>query len=299
MTKKSVLVLGAASWNRMIHVDALPQGREATIFAASEVEAAGSTGVGKAMVAAALGHATMLHATLGQDDNAAKIVAACTARGIRMIVDRHAEPTPQHLNIMDQAGGRFSIFLSNGAEDPVLDTARLQTAIAAADVIFLSLAQSSLKAIPLLNDAAAPVFLDLHNYDGKNPWYDPFIAAADVIQLSDVALPDPRPVIDRLLRGRATQVVLTKGVAGAEVITPHAHHTIPACPAHLVDSNGAGDAFSVALWHATSRGAALADAGPFAAAAAACAVETTEIFPPNANHEAITARAAGTTSRFL
>lgn len=50
-----ILVLGGASWNRMIHVDALPQGVSATIFDAAEAEGAGSTGVGKSMALAALG----------------------------------------------------------------------------------------------------------------------------------------------------------------------------------------------------------------------------------------------------
>lgn len=281
MTLHSVLVLGGASWNRMIHVEALPQGREATIFAAKETEAAGSTGVGKAMVAAALGHETTLHCALGRDDLAPQIVAACEARGIAMIVDDHEEPTPQHLNIMDRAGGRYSIFLSNGAEAPILDLTRLQAAIDAAGTIFLSLAASSLAALPLLQHSNAPVFLDIHNYDGQNPWYDPFIAAADVIQLSDVALNDAKPIVDRLLAGRARQVVLTKGARGAEIFTPNHHLTIPARPAELVDSNGAGDAFSVALWHAQHQDASLQDAATFAAQTAAFAVETYDLFPAN------------------
>ena len=46
MTPGSVLVLGAASWNRMVHVDTLPQGVSATLFDATETEKVGSTGVG-------------------------------------------------------------------------------------------------------------------------------------------------------------------------------------------------------------------------------------------------------------
>ncbi len=281
MTHHSVLVLGGASWNRMIHVDALPQGREATIFAAKKTEAAGSTGVGKAMVAAALGYETTLHCALGRDDLAPKIMAACEARGITMIVDQHVEPTPQHLNIMDKAGGRYSIFLANGADAPVLDMSRLKVAVDAADTIFLSLAASSLAALPLLQHSKAPVLLDIHNYDGQNPWYDPFITAADVIQLSDVALNDAKPIVERLLAGRAHQVVLTRGAQGAEIYTKDQHLTASARAAILVDSNGAGDAFSVALWHAQYQGAQLQDAATFAAQTAAIAVETYDLFPAN------------------
>lgn len=69
----SVLVLGAASWNRMIHVAQLPQGRSATIIGARETEAVGSTGVGKAMILAGLGYDVTLHCTLGRDANADKV----------------------------------------------------------------------------------------------------------------------------------------------------------------------------------------------------------------------------------
>ncbi|NSX56222.1 hypothetical protein [Parasulfitobacter algicola] len=67
MTANPVLVLGAASWNRMVHVDHLPQGVSATIFNAHETAAAGSTGMGKAMALSALRYRTTLHCALGRD----------------------------------------------------------------------------------------------------------------------------------------------------------------------------------------------------------------------------------------
>ena len=121
----SASVLGAASWNRMIHVERLPQGVSATIFDAQETEGAGSTGVGKSMVLAALGCPTTFHCALGRDEYAALIKAACEKRGIGMIVDDQDAPTPRHVNIMDRQGGRYSIFLSNGPVDPAIDEARL------------------------------------------------------------------------------------------------------------------------------------------------------------------------------
>ena len=288
MPPQNVLVLGAASWNRMIHVDHLPQGREATIFAAKQTEAAGSTGVGKAMVASTLGHNATLHCTLGQDRLADQIHQTCTDRGIDMIVDVQDDPTPQHLNIMDKAGGRFSIFLANGPETPNIDPAPLVKAIATADVIFLSLAASSKVILPLLKAATAPIHLDIHDYDGYNPWYASFIAIADVIQVSAVALPAPKDTIATLLSGRASQVVLTKGADGAEVFMPDTHIKVAAAPANCVDSNGAGDAFSVAFWHAQQDGASLKDAAIFASKAAAYAVESYDLYPAHATADAIT-----------
>ena len=290
MQVNSVLVLGAASWNRMVHVDALPQGESATIFEARETEGVGSTGVGKSMVLAALGYNVTLHCALGSDDCASRVEKACFERGISLIVDRQEAPTPQHLNIMDRAGGRYSIFLSDGAEAPRLDLARLRAAHTQTGTIFLSLSASSKMALSLLDGLKTDVLHDLHDYDGANPWYDDFILRADIIQLSDVALQDPNPVIERLLAGRARQVVLTKGSNGAEIITAKSRIAVPICAADTCDSNGAGDAFSVALWHAQSRGVALEAAGRFAAAAAAFAIEDDTLFPESITEQQIDAR---------
>lgn len=287
-----VLVLGGASWNRLVHVPQLPQGVSATIFEAREVEAVGSTGVGKSMALAALGCRPVLQCALGRDEAAQKVIAACAARGIEIIVDMQDAPTPQHLNIMDLAGGRYSLFLSNGAEDPVIDEARIATRIRGARTIFLSLSNSSLNLLHLLDGSTAEILLDLHDYDGTNPWYDPFISRADVLQVSDVALNDPKPVIDRLLTGRARQVVLTKGDRGAEIFTGTQHVEVAACPARMRDSNGAGDAFSVALWYAQQSGHDLAEAGRFAASAAALAIEDETLFPAHVTAADIAARAA-------
>ncbi|ABD54868.1 carbohydrate kinase family protein [Jannaschia sp. CCS1] len=285
-----VLVLGAASWNRMIHVETLPQGASATIFDARETQGAGSTGVGKAMGLAALGYQPTLHCALGRDDHGAQVIAACAGRGISLIVDEHDAATPHHLNIMDQLGGRYSLFLSNGAPDPPINEPRIAEQIAAADTIFLSLCASSKKILHLLEGARAEILLDLHDYDGANPWYEDFIACADVIQLSDVAVADPGAVARRLLSGRAHQVVVTKAGKGAEIVTADTSIDVPPCPADMVDSNGAGDAFSVALWHAQRTGQSGLDAGGFAAAAAACAIESADLFPVNVSAADIAGR---------
>lgn len=277
--KGPVLVLGAASWNRMVYVPALPQGSSATIFNAREIEAVGSTGVGKSMVLAALGCAPSFHCALGNDDAAHEIVTACTARGIEIIVDVQDVPTPRHLNIMDEAGGRYSIFVESGADDPVVDEQRIAPLIAQAETIFLSLASSSSKLLHLLDDTQAEILVDLHDYDGVNPWYDAFIERADVLQVSDVALQNPQAAIDRLLGGRARQVVLTMGSKGAEIFTDRDRIAVNPCKADMRDSNGAGDAFSVALWFAQKSGLNLNHAGSFASAAAAIAIEDAALFP--------------------
>ncbi len=276
----------------MIYVDDLPQGASATIFSAREAEGVGSTGAGKAMALAALGYSPRLQCVLSDDSHGRQAQAACIARGVDMLVDvQSGSATPHHLNIMDKAGGRYSIFLSNGPERPTMDKARITDAIAWADTIFLSLAQSSRELLPLLERSRAEVLVDLHDYDGTNPWYEPFIACADVIQFSDVTLSNPLPVVERLLAGRAQTVIVTYAEAGASIHTGDESLVIPACPAQMRDSNGAGDAFSVALWHTMRSGRPVYQAGRFAAAAAAFAVEDKSLFPARVGEADIESRA--------
>lgn len=272
-----VLVLGAASWNRMIYVDALPKGSAATLMGVSEREAIGSTGVGKAMTLSALGHDVTLHCALGRDPEADKIIQTCQSCGIEMVVNYQSAPSPKHLNIMDQAGGRYSLFLSNGAVDPELDANRLTTHIDQADTIFLSLCQSSLKALPLLQKAKGEILLDLHDYDGENPWHAPFLRYGDVVQLSDLALTDG--TVNNLLAGHAKQVVVTRAENGADITTQNGTTHIPVHTTQMVDSNGAGDAFSVGLWHAQSLGWDTQRAGACAAATAGQAGACHALFP--------------------
>lgn len=292
MSLENVLVLGAASWNRMVYVADLPQGSSATVFDAREAESVGSTGVGKSMALAAFGCKPTLHCTLGRDHHGSRVTAACEEHGISLIVDEQDAPTPHHLNIMDRKGGRYSLFLSNGSPDPLIDEVRIAKTIRSATTIFLSLSISSKKLLHLLADTNAKVHLDLHDYDGKNPWYEDFISCADVIQLSDVALTDPSPVIDRLLAGRATQIVLTKAERGAEIFALDGQTDVAPCPAKILDSNGAGDAFSVALWYAQEIGLDLRQAADFAAAAAAFAIESPTLFSSEVSVEDVKQRAA-------
>lgn len=275
----SILILGGASWNRMVHVDALPQGNNATITQARETYVAGSTGLGKAMALAALGYQPVLHAAIGEDAHGRSIQEVCKTRGIQLIADIQPEPTPHHLNIMDKAGGRFSIFVSSEPEDPHLDEPRLKAAIMAAETIFISLSNATRKALPMLKHAKAETLLDLHDYDGANPWHTPFIAQADCIQLSDVALQSSEQTIHSLLAGRARQVILTKGEFGATHFRTEGPTAVPAIPAKPRDANGAGDAFSVGFWYGQKQGMSVRDAGKIAAAMAAFAIESDQLFP--------------------
>lgn len=272
------LVLGGASWNRMVHLDRLPRPGDTTLHATGWYEAAGSTGLGKALGLKALGHDPVLHAALGRDPAAARIEALCAARGVALVADRTAAPSAQHLNLMDPEGGRLSIFLEADDPAPEIDMARLGPLIAAARVIFVGIAPSSLPLLPLVAAAPGEVHVDLHDWDGEAEWQARFLARAESVQLSDENLADPRGLVERLGRMHRN-VTLTRGAAGALIHEGGEWVEVASAPARPIDTNGAGDVFAVALWSARTRGLGLSEAGAFAAEAAARATETRDLAP--------------------
>ena len=274
----SILVLGGASWNTMIHLAQFPPPRPATIANARAVTAAGSTGLGKALALKALGHEPLLHATIGDDPEGEAIRAFCRRRGLGTMFDIDPGGTSRHVNLMNAAGERISIFLFNGSPAPPTDVVALAPHIAAAETIFLNITQSSVPLLPAVGTSSADVWVDLHDYDGTNPWHDPFIAEADVLQLSDEALPDPSEVMTRLA-AKTRLVICTRGERGALALADGQWLEVPAAPARLVDSNGAGDTFMVAAWPALSRGLSVKGALEFAAKCAAVAVESDDRVP--------------------
>lgn len=273
----------------MIYLDAFPEPRPATIAHARSNIAAGSTGLGKALAHKALGHSPLLHATIGDDEPGRHIRQFCESRGIEARFDVDPGGTSRHVNLMDVQGRRISIFLFNGSPSPPVDTAALAAPIAAARTIFLNITQSSIPLLPLIRESRADVWVDLHDYDGVNPYHDQFIAEADVVQLSDEALPDPRPVMQRLARD-ARLIICTHGSRGALALAENAWFEVAAAPATLVDSNGAGDMFFVALWHAIRQNRDLPEALRFAAAAAAITVESYELVPPDMDEASVLTR---------
>jgi sugar/nucleoside kinase (ribokinase family) len=272
------LVLGGVSWNTMIHLDAFPPPRPATIANARSVVAAGSTGMGKALALKALGHDPLLHATLGDDPEGAAIRAFCEKRRIRTKFDIDPGGTSRHVNLMNLQGERISIFLFNGSPQPPTDVAALEPEIATTKTIFLNITQSSIPLLPAVRASSADVWVDLHDYDGANPYHQQFIAEADVLQMSDEAAGDPRALMSRLA-SNARLVICTRGARGALALADGQWHDVPAVPAKLVDSNGAGDTFMVAVWHALASGKGVAEALGFAAKCAAIAVESDELVP--------------------
>ena len=172
----SLVVLGGASWNTMIYLDELPPPHPATIMTPPSHVTAGSTGIGKALALKALGYEALLHAALGNDEAGGHLRRFCRERGLRTCFDIDPQGSSRHINLMDAQGERISILLFNGSPQPPVDLARLAQPIAQASTIFLNITASSIPLLPLVAESSAEVWVDLHDYDGVNPYHDQFIA---------------------------------------------------------------------------------------------------------------------------
>ena len=276
------LVLGGASWNTMIYLDRLPQGNAGTIPNARKHETVGSTGTGKAFALRAMGVDTVLHAAMGQDPEGERIRMECGRRGVELISEVDPLGTAQHVNLMDKTGNRLSIFVNSGSGDVDVDLDRIALELERTDVVFLNIVPSSLPLLTLLKSCRAPVWVDLHDWDGQNPWHKAFIDHASVVQLSDEALGENQADVMRSLFSKGIEmVVLTKGSQGAEILTSDGTHmTVDAHPVdQIVDTNGAGDTFMTSLWAMLQSGKNLQHAAEMAAYHAAQTVTNADLAP--------------------
>lgn len=242
---QQVFVIGGTTFDHIVHLEQLPAPIPTTIHQAPFHEGCGSTGAGKALALTKLGVPNTLYSVLGDDAYGKKIVDFLQANGVDLIYDIDPAGTERHINIMDAQGGRISMFITQSSEHIAHNLAALNQAIAAADIIVLNIISYCRQLIPLLNNQSKPIWTDLHDYDGQNPYHQDFIDAAQYIHLSSDKLSDYETVMQHLIDQGKELVICTHGKQGASLLTKKgAWIEQPAYPVnHIVDSNGAGDSF--------------------------------------------------------
>ena len=211
-----VTVLGGAAWNRMIHVDRLPDGRTATVHPRWHHEAIGGAGAGKALNLARLGVDVTLYAGLGEDDAGARVRSGLGAAGVdlRAVVDPTG--TAQHVNLMDPDGGRISLML----DQRVARTGVRRGGVGGVDgspptSSWSDLAPWTPRALHVARASGRPIWTDLHDFDGSSAWHAPFIDAAEVVFVSHDRLPDPSGFLRSLIERGKRLAVCTMGADGA------------------------------------------------------------------------------------
>jgi sugar/nucleoside kinase (ribokinase family) len=239
------LVIGGVSFNTMVYVDAFPRPQPQTISSNGFHETIGSTGAGKALNLRKLGFGVTLHGLIGDDSLGLKIIDYLVAAEIAFLYDIDPRGTQRHLNLIDRAGRRISIFLEPGTFEPTFEAGRIEQAIPSSDYVVLNISNYCRTLIPAIQRHGKAIWCDIHDYDGQNPYYDDFIRAADYVFMSSDNMPDYRPFMQRMIAQGKRLVICTHGREGATTLTRDGEWIeTPIVPSYLPkDTNGAGDSF--------------------------------------------------------
>ncbi|MEW2400365.1 adenosine kinase [Streptomyces sp. NPDC046862] len=243
-----VLVLGGAGVDTIVYVPELPLPFADTHMVPAIETRAGQTGDFLAVGLHALGLKVHHLDMIGDDHEGDLIRALHRDRGVPLTEVPLPSGTRRAVNLVAPDGRRLSLYDSTRTRDAdrlPQDTVR---ALAAdARHVHVSLSHPCAHTLPLLREAGVTISTDLHDWDGVNPYHEPFALAADLVFVSVTALRDPERTMREIAdRGRARVVVATAGADGAYQLVDGELTHIPAVTpsARVVDSNGAGDAFA-------------------------------------------------------
>lgn len=284
MTAKDALrtvMLGGVAWNTMVYFDEFPAPQPATVFSRRSYETVGSSGAGKALNMRYLGADVTLWGLLG-DDTAGRLVREFIAsRGIRFIEDRDPQGTMRHINLMNQRGERISIWANAGSHEFAIDMAKIIDPIRHADIVSVTIANYCRQFLPLLSEMGKEVWIDIHDYDGANPYHAEFIEAADYLLMSSLLMEDWRSFLERRVAAGTKVALCTHGTAGASgVAAGSGWCDLPAIAVDdVVDTNGAGDAFFAGFASQWARDPDLEKAMRRGVQVAAAAVQSPELAP--------------------
>lgn len=258
---RRVLVAGGVGIDTIVRVPSLPLAQRDSIHVPPVADYVAHTGNGVALGLLALGHRPRLIDFIGADPQAELVHERYRERGLDFDYLVHPSGTRRSVNLVEPGGRRLSLYDGRHPDSLRMPRDFYLPRMRGAEHVHLSIVPW---AAELFDDAAAlglPVSTDLHDWDGSNPYYHPFAWRADLVFLSAAALGEGVfEAMRAILRaGRARVVVATDGAAGSYALARDdgiVRHTACADPGGpVVDSNGAGDAFSSAFLHAWFEGA--------------------------------------------
>jgi sugar/nucleoside kinase (ribokinase family) len=247
-----VLVLGGAGVDTIVYVPELPLPYADSYMIERGIRTrAGQTGDFVALGLNALGLRVHHLDMLGDDPEGDLVRALHRENGIAFTAVPQPAGTKRAVNLVSPDGRRLSLYDTSRAHpDDRLPEPTVRALAEASRHAHVAITQPCADALPLLRESGVTLSTDLHDWDGENPYHEPFAHAADVVFLSAAALADPERTMRRIAdRGRAEVVVATAGAKGAYLLADDEVIRIPAAtpPAPVVDSNGAGDAFASAF----------------------------------------------------
>ena len=252
----SVLVVGGVTWDTLLYLEHLPEPRPQTVFSQGYHETVGGTGAGKALNLARLGFDVTLHALLGADPVGERAAALLSGAGVRLLTETDPLGTERHINLLDAQGRRLSIYALSATFEPEVDLPGLATLIPRHDFLVLNIINYTRGLIPAARRLHVPIWCDLHDYDGEDPYHQDFVDAATHLFFSSDAMPDYRPFMHEQVQRGKQLVVCTHGKEGATALSAEGRwYETPAIEVYeRVDTSGAGDSFFAGVLYGYSQG---------------------------------------------
>ncbi|NBE94709.1 carbohydrate kinase family protein [Nonomuraea sp. KC401] len=270
---RDLLVLGGAGVDTTVYVPGLPLPYRDTYLVPPVVDRIGNTGAGVTLGCHALGLAVAFADLIGDDPQGALVRRALDAVECRW--GRAEAGTRRSVLLVGPDGRRTS--LHDAKVTPGERLARELYADIRPRHVHVSIMDFCRHALGDFGDV--PISTDLHDWDGASDYHKDFAYRADLVFLSETALPDPAAAMrDLIARGRARTVVCTRGARGCLVLTRGSGvRAFPAAPPSgpVADSNGAGDAFVSGFLYGTVNGRPLEECVRLGAIAGAHACTVT------------------------
>ncbi len=280
-----VVAVGSAVLDRVYALSNLPE-PDGGAFVRDDEERAGGVAANVACALAALDHDTGVVSRVGRDDAGDRVLASLDEWGVDASgVRRGGDATSYCLILRGPDGDRMIVAggdsvpglrLTDGDRDRLRDADCVFTSAYAPDEVVRDLVamreHGELSALAF--DLAGP----LSELDGRGATpeaIDEVAATADLFVTNEVAArsylgSEPETAARDLQSAGAARVAVTVGGDGAFLADGSGVEHVPAVDADVVDTTGAGDAFTAALAHAWLLGGAdKTRAGRVAAAAAA------------------------------
>ncbi|RLU87552.1 ribokinase [Streptomyces griseocarneus] len=281
-----VLVVGSANADLTVRVDRRPGAGE-TVSGTDLVESAGGKGANQAVAAARLGVRTALLAKVGDDAFGDLLLAGQREAGtdVRHVLVERGARTGTAMIVVGPDGDN-SIVVSPGANARLspADVAASHGTIAASAVVSLQLEipEETVRAtVRAAGESGTRVVLNPSPTPRSGLDHE-LLSAADPLVVNEhearhlSGLPDTEPTawLHELRKKGARSVVVTLGAEGALVLdaTDTEPARVPGLTADVVDTTGAGDAFTGALAGQLAAGAALLEAARFAVRVGAASV---------------------------
>jgi sugar/nucleoside kinase (ribokinase family) len=247
-----VLVLGGVGVDTIVRVPELriPEGDLLVVPPVRDYVAHSGNGV--ALGFHTLGLRTKFADLLG-DDALGDLVRARYAKvGLDFTALPAENGTPRSVNLVDSEGRRFSFYDGRHPADAQLPREFYLPMLERSKHVHV--AGRARAAFEDARELGVSTSTDIHAWDGETAWPKEYAYEAQFVFMSAAAAPDRVDAImrDILANGRADFVVATEGADGSRILTRAEPDTVRRYPIAaserpVVDSNGAGDAFSTAF----------------------------------------------------